>query len=167
MSAMPTWYTTLDTPLGPLCLAGTTQGLTRVDFQHGKRPVQPAAHWVAERGVLDEACRQLQEYFQGQRHHFTLPLAPVGTPFQQRVWQALQQIPYGTTCTYQALAQYLGNPAAARAIGAANGRNPIAIIIPCHRLIGSDGRLRGYAGGLTLKQRLLEHESVSLSSAQG
>ena len=166
MSARTTWHTMLDTPLGPLCIVGTAEGLTRVEFQHGKRPVQPAAYWMADRGVLDKACHQLQEYFQGQRRDFTLSLAPVGTPFQQRVWQALQQIPYGTTSTYQELAQHLGNPAAARAIGAANGRNPLAIIIPCHRLIGSDGRLRGYAGGITVKQRLLEHESLWFSAAQ-
>jgi methylated-DNA-[protein]-cysteine S-methyltransferase len=112
--------------------------------------------------LLDSATHQLQEYFQGQRQVFTLPLAPPGTPFQQRVWQELQRIPFGTTLTYRELAQCLGMPQAARAVGHANGRNPLAIVIPCHRLIGSDGHLRGYAGGITLKQRLLQHEGVRL-----
>jgi methylated-DNA-[protein]-cysteine S-methyltransferase len=91
-----------------------------------------------------------------------LPLAPPGTPFQQRVWQELQRIPFGTTLTYRELAKYLGMPQAARAVGHANGRNPLAIVIPCHRLIGSNGQLRGYASGITLKQRLLQHEGVRL-----
>jgi methylated-DNA-[protein]-cysteine S-methyltransferase len=104
--------------------------------------------------------QQLQEYFQGLRQHFTVPLAPLGTPFQQHVWEELQHIPYGTTITYQELARRVGNPNAARAVGHANGRNPIAIIIPCHRVVGQNGHLRGYAGGLAMKQRLLQHEGV-------
>jgi methylated-DNA-[protein]-cysteine S-methyltransferase len=111
---------------------------------------------------LRHAIHQLQEYFQGQRQAFSLPLAPPGTPFQQRVWQELQRIPFGTTLTYRELAQRLGMPQAARAVGHANGRNPLAIVIPCHRLIGSDGQLRGYAGGIALKQRLLQHEGIQL-----
>jgi len=134
----------------------------RVDFQGGDRPVQPGHTWQEDTGLLDSAKHQLQEYFQGQRQSFTLPLAPPGTPFQQRVWQELQRIPFGTTLTYRELAQCLGMPQAARAVGHANGRNPLAIVIPCHRLIGSDGHLRGYAGGITLKQRLLQHEGVRL-----
>jgi methylated-DNA-[protein]-cysteine S-methyltransferase len=141
---------------------GTEQGLRRVDFQSGDRPVQLAHTWQEDTGVLDSAKHQLQEYFQGQRQSFTLPLAPPGTPFQQRVWQELQRIPFGTTLTYRELAQCLGMPQAARAVGHANGRNPLAIVIPCHRLIGSDGQLRGYASGITLKQRLLQHEGVRL-----
>jgi methylated-DNA-[protein]-cysteine S-methyltransferase len=158
LAVAPTFYTTLDTPLGLLCLAGTPQGLSRIDFQHGKRPVAPDSDWQCDTGLLDEAVHQLQAYFQGQRRRFTLALAPVGTAFQQRVWQALQAIPYGTTCTYQELARQLGNPAAARAVGHANGRNPLAIVIPCHRLVGHDGRLRGYGSGIVFKQRLLAHE---------
>ena len=156
------FYTMMDSPFGPVCLAGTEQGLMRVDFQGGDRPVQPAPAWQEDTGLLDSAKHQLQEYFQGQRQSFTLPLAPPGTPFQQRVWQELQRIPFGTTLTYRELAQCLGMPQAARAVGHANGRNPLAIVIPCHRLIGSDGHLRGYAGGITLKQRLLQHEGVRL-----
>ena len=154
------FYTMIDSPFGPVCLVGTEQGLTRVDFQGGDRPVQPGHTWQEDTGLLDSAKHQLQEYFQGQRQSFTLPLAPPGTPFQQRVWQELQRIPFGTTLTYRELAQCLGMPQAARAVGHANGRNPLAIVIPCHRLIGSDGHLRGYAGGIILKQRLLQHEGV-------
>jgi methylated-DNA-[protein]-cysteine S-methyltransferase len=156
------FYTMIASPFGPVCLAGTEQGLIRVDFQGGDRPIQPAPAWQEDTGLLDGAARQLQEYFQGQRRSFTLPLAPPGTPFQQRVWQELQRIPVGTTRTYREMAQCLEMPQAARAVGHANGRNPLAIVIPCHRLIGSDGHLRGYAGGITLKQRLLQHEGVQL-----
>ena len=154
-------YATMDSPCGPLCLAGTAAGLIRVDFQCGNRPGRCAATWQEPPGLLRQAVHQLQEYFQGQRQAFTLPLTPSGTPFQQRVWQALQHIPFGTTLTYRELAQRLGMPQAARAVGHANGRNPLAIVIPCHRLIGSDGRLRGYAGGLALKRRLLQHEGIT------
>jgi len=156
------WYTTTDSPFGPVCLVGTEQGLVRVDFQCGDRSVALHPTWQEHTGQLDAATQQLQEYFQGQRHQFSLPLAPAGTPFQQHVWQALQGIPFGTTLTYRELAQRLGMPGAARAVGHANGRNPLAIVIPCHRLIGSDGQLRGYAGGIALKRRLLQHEGVPL-----
>ena len=156
------WYTIMDSPFGPLCVAGVKAGLLRVDFQCGNRPVRPAAAWQEDPSHLETATHQLQEYFQGQRQSFTLPLAPPGTPFQQRVWQELQRIPFGTTLTYGELAQRLGMPQAARAVGHANGRNPLAIVIPCHRLIGSDGQLHGYASGIALKQRLLQHEGVQL-----
>ena len=156
------WYTIMDSPFGPVCVAGTRAGLLRVDFQRGNRPVRPVATWQEDSGLWRDAIHQLQEYFQGQRQSFSLPLAPPGTPFQQRVWQELQCIPFGTTLTYRELAQRLGMPHAARAVGHANGRNPLAIVIPCHRLIGSDGQLRGYAGGIALKQRLLQHEGVQL-----
>ena len=156
------WYTMMDSPFGPVCVAGTKAGLLRVDFQRGNRPVCPAATWQEDSDLSRDAIHQLQEYFQGQRQSFTLPLVPPGTPFQQRVWQELQHIPYGTTLTYRTLAQRLGMPQAARAVGHANGRNPLAIVIPCHRLIGSDGQLHGYASGIALKQRLLQHEGVQL-----
>lgn len=161
-AALGIYYTTMDSPFGLICVAGTAAGLIRVDFQGGDRPVRCAAAWQEAPGLLRHAVHQLQEYFQGQRQSFTLPLAPPGTPFQQRVWQELQHVPFGTTLTYRDLAQRLGMPQAARAVGHANGRNPLAIVIPCHRLIGSDGQLRGYAGGLTLKRRLLQHEGVQL-----
>lgn len=147
-------------PLGPICLAGTAAGLIRVSFQPGGPPVDTAPNAPALPGYFDQARQQLHEYFEGTRQDFSLPLAPPGTVFQQQVWQALQDIPYGTTITYQDLAQHLGKPTAARAVGSANGRNPIAIIVPCHRVIGRDGRLRGYAGGLHIKQQLLQHEGA-------
>ena len=156
------WYTTMDSPFGPVCVVGTERGLIRVDFQHGDRAVQPHSTWQEATGQLDLAQQQLHEYFQGQRRQFQLPLAPAGTPFQQHVWQALQGIPFGTTLTYRELAQRLRRPGAARAVGHANGRNPLAIVIPCHRLTGSDGQLRGYAGGIALKRCLLQHEGVQL-----
>jgi methylated-DNA-[protein]-cysteine S-methyltransferase len=156
------YTTTMDSPLGPIRIAGTDQGLTRVDFQHGIRPVELLPGWQENPSVLAEAVCQLQEYFQGVRQTFSLSLAPIGTPFQQQVWHELQLIPFGSTLTYQELAQRIGKPKGARAVGSANGCNPIAIIIPCHRVVGRDGRLRGYASGLPIKQRLLQHEGAWL-----
>lgn len=150
----------IESPLGPICLMGTDEGLIRVDFQHGDRPVDTTLSGRTPPGYFDQAMQQLHEYFEGTRQAFDLPLTPPGTTFQQRVWQALQQIPYSHTVTYQDLAKCLSKPTASRAVGSANGRNPIAIIIPCHRVIGRDGRLRGYAGGLHLKQQLLQHEGA-------
>ncbi len=108
--------------------------------------------------VLRQAVRELNEFFAGTRRTFTVPLAPVGTPFQQQVWRALQTIPYGATCSYRDIACAVGRPAACRAVGMANHCNPIPIIIPCHRVVGADGRLTGYAGGLAIKSRLLQLE---------
>ena len=153
---------TMASPLGPICLTGTAKGLTSVDFQHGHRPVLPSSDGCRCSDMLDEAMRQLQAYFDGTGQGFTVPLAPHGTPFQHRVWQVLQQIPFGMTTTYQEVAVQLGMPKGARAVGSANGRNPIAIMIPCHRVLGQDGRLRGYAGGLSIKRRLLQHEGAWL-----
>ena len=160
--AEPVWYTLLDTPFGALCMAGTTQGLTHVEFQDGERPLRPESGWRENEGILDEAREQLQAYFEARRRRFTLPVAPEGTPFQQRVWRELQQIPWGTTTTYREIAERLGQPAAVRAVGHANGRNPIAIVIPCHRVVGANGRLTGYAGGIAVKRRLLQHEGALL-----
>ncbi len=108
--------------------------------------------------VLRQAVQELTEFFTGERRNFTVPLAPVGTPFQQQVWRALQNIPYGATCSYRDIACAVGRPAACRAVGMANHCNPIPIIIPCHRVVGADGRLTGYAGGLAIKSRLLQFE---------
>jgi methylated-DNA-[protein]-cysteine S-methyltransferase len=150
----------ITSPWGPICLAGTNQGLTRVHFQHDAYLAATQPSEQTPPAYFDQAIRQLREYCVGTRQTFRLPLAPPGTAFQQRVWQALQQIPYGQTITYQDLAVQLGQPTASRAVGSANGRNPIAIIVPCHRVIGRDGRLRGYAGGLHIKQQLLQHEGA-------
>ena len=156
------YTTTMDSPLGPICIAGTEQGLTRVDFQQGIRPVETEPDWPINDEIFSDAVQQLQEYFEGRRQQFTLRLAPDGTAFQQQVWQELQRIPFGTTITYQELAHRIGKPKGARAVGSANGCNPIAIIVPCHRVIGQDGRLRGYASGLPIKRKLLQHEGTYL-----
>ena len=160
--AVPVWYTLLETTFGALCIAGTVQGLTHVEFQDGERPVRPEPDWQEDQGILDEARKQLQEYFERRRQRFTLPVAPGGTPFQHRVWRELRQIPWGTTTTYREIAERIGQPAAVRAVGHANGRNPVAIVIPCHRVVGANGRLTGYAGGIAVKRRLLQHEGALL-----
>ena len=160
--AEPVRHTILDTPFGALCIVGTAQGLTHVEFQDGDRPVRQGPDWQEDQGVLDEARKQLMEYFEGRRQRFTLPVAPEGTPFQQRVWRELQEIPWGTTTTYREIAERLGQPAAVRAVGHANGRNPVAIVIPCHRVVGANGHLTGYAGGIATKRRLLQHEGALL-----
>ena len=159
-TALGIYYTTMDSPCGPICLAGTATGLIRVDFQGGDRPVRCAAAWQEAPDLLRHAVHQLQEYFQGQRQSFTLPLAPPGTPFQQRVWQALQHIPFGTTLTYRDLAQRLGMPQAARAVGHANGRNPARdcdSLSPPHRQRWPVARLcewsRPQAAPLTARRR--------------
>lgn len=146
----------LDTPLGTMTLVADGDGLACVHLPHHA----PAPERDRDRAVLRAARAQLTEYFAGQRTRFALPLCPRGTPFQHEVWRLLQDIPFGTTTSYGALARAIGRPSASRAVGAANGRNPIAIIVPCHRVIGADGSLTGYAGGLPAKRWLLAHEQV-------
>jgi len=146
---------TVDTLLGPLTVCETEGRITQVLFP-GEAP--PASAACLETKLLSEASRQLQEYFAGRRQIFALPLAPQGTDFQQRVWAALQRIPYGKTCSYKDIAIAVGNPPACRAVGQANHHNPIPIIIPCHRVIGTSGQLTGYGGGLPIKERLLDLE---------
>lgn len=143
---------TFVTPIGPLTLTVAGGALTSLMFggTPGAEPTDP---------VLREVTRQLREYFAGERRAFDLPLRPAGTPFQQEVWQALRAIPYGQTVSYGAIAGQVGRPRAVRAVGAANGRNPLAVIVPCHRVIGANGTLTGYAGGLEIKRWLLSHES--------
>ena len=152
------------TPLGPMTLAATEAGLAGAWFDAQahhpgelQAPVQPAQRW------LMQARQELAEYFAGQRQRFSVPLDPQGTPFQQAVWQALLRIDCGQLGRYGELAQQLGKPAAARAVGAAVGRNPISIIVPCHRVVGQDGSLTGYAGGLPRKQALLQLEGAALA----
>ncbi|RMH06768.1 MAG: methylated-DNA--[protein]-cysteine S-methyltransferase [Nitrospirae bacterium] len=154
----PVYYSEIDSPVGRLLLAGTAQGLTHLVFQDGAHPLVPPPHWFRDSQPLEPAIRQVQAYFAGQCLRFTIALAPGGTPFQRRVWQALQTIPYGHTISYGALARMIGQPHAARAVGAANACNPISIIIPCHRVIGSTGKLVGYGGGLAIKEALLALE---------
>jgi methylated-DNA-[protein]-cysteine S-methyltransferase len=151
----PIVFTVMESPLGEILLAGNEQGLTHVSFQAGKSFLAPEPDWQQDDEMWKTAVSQLTAYFAGELQNFDLPLAPKGTPFQQAVWAYLQTIPYGRTTTYGTIAQELGNPKSTRAVGAANGRNPIAIIIPCHRVIGSNGKLTGYAGGLPIKEALL------------
>lgn len=154
------YYATLDTPLGVVLLWGREGALEGVNFQAGTQAREPEADWVADARPLADAVAQLAEYFAGQRREFALTVDPQGTPFQRHVWQNLRQIPYGVTITYGELARRVGKPSAARAVGAANGQNPIPIIIPCHRVIGANGKLTGFAGGLHLKEGLLSLEQA-------
>jgi methylated-DNA-[protein]-cysteine S-methyltransferase len=152
------YYSYLTSPLGRLLIAGDSAGLRLIHFQRGPQQGRPAPDWHEDQRPLDAALTQLEAYFAGTLRQFTLDLAPQGTPFQQAVWRTLQDIPYGETTSYGALARQLGNPRAARAVGAANGQNPLAVVIPCHRVISSAGKLIGYAGGLDIKQALLTFE---------
>ena len=145
---------TMRSPIGTLCLCAEDDQLVGLHLPDRPAPTGPAARG----GVLARTAAQLAEYFAGERRDFDLPLAPAGTPFQTEVWRALARIPFGTTCSYGDLARVVGRPSASRAVGAANGRNPIAIILPCHRVIGTSGELTGYGGGLPMKRWLLEHE---------
>ncbi|MGE3142607.1 MAG: methylated-DNA--[protein]-cysteine S-methyltransferase [Hyphomonadaceae bacterium] len=156
---------THDSPLGALTLVSNGAGLSGLYFEDHKIGGPPAGASVRGEGVLDEARRQLDAYFAGRRARFDLPLALAGTPFQTRVWAALRRIPFGRTSVYGALASDIGNPAAARAVGAAVGRNPVSIIVPCHRVIGAQGALTGFAGGLKRKAWLLEHEQLARANA--
>jgi methylated-DNA-[protein]-cysteine S-methyltransferase len=150
-------YRTIDSPIGPLALAGTGRVLTHlrmVDQSH-----EPSrADWVPDDRAFPEAVDQLNAYFAGERTDFDVELSLTGSAFQRRVWQALMTIPYGETRSYGEIAEQIGASGAARAVGLANGRNPIAIIVPCHRVIGASGSLIGYGGGLDRKRSLLELE---------
>ena len=151
-------YRYVESPLGPILLAGDDQGLRQVSFAQGTKPVSPDPGWQQDDDLLEEPARQLQAYFAGELQDFDLKLAPQGTPFQVQVWKALGEIPYGETITYGELARRIGRPSASRAVGAANGRNPLPIVLPCHRVIGSNGSLTGYGGGLPIKEALLRLE---------
>ncbi len=160
------YYEFLETELGPLVLAGNEHGLGYVNFQRGKQPLSIDSDWqrgADGAGILKLAREQLLAYFNGRLQHFDLPLQLRGTDFQRRVWEALQEIPYGEIISYGELARRIDKPKAVRAVGAANGRNAIAIVIPCHRVIGGNGSLTGYAGGLAIKQWLLRHERYAQS----
>ena len=154
------WY---DSPVGRLLLAGSPAGLSLVRFPRDKHAVRVVPDWIEDRTVFTPVIGQLEEYFAGRRRYFELALRPEGSQFQRAVWTELRSIPYGETISYKDLARRVGKPQAFRAVGAANGANPIPIIIPCHRVIGNDGSLTGFGGGLPLKRRLLELESRQLS----
>ncbi|MGN0859819.1 MAG: methylated-DNA--[protein]-cysteine S-methyltransferase [Stenotrophomonas sp.] len=155
------YYDRFDSPIGPLTIAADALGLRHVLFAEHCRPAAGQALWqhAPDAPVLAEPRRQLLQYLQGQRQDFQLRLAAVGTPFQQAVWAALARIPFGQTWSYRQLATHIGRPTATRAVGAANSRNPLPIILPCHRVIGSNGQLTGFAGGLAVKQALLALEA--------
>lgn len=138
-----------------------------MSFRSGRHPAKPAAEWQESATPFREAIRQLKAYFDGRLQDFDLPLKPQGTEFQLKVWQALRTIPYGQTWSYGELARHIRKPAAFRAVGAANGQNPIAVIIPCHRVIGSDGSLTGFGGGLPIKRQLLALEGALPEARQG
>jgi methylated-DNA-[protein]-cysteine S-methyltransferase len=159
-----TRYTEMESSIGTLVLAGDAdgarlRGLRLIWLPGGSGMFRPEPDWVKDARPFAETIRQLREYFAGKRDEFDLPLAPEGTEFQQEVWRAVAAIPYGETRSYGEIARQIGKADAVRAVGAANGQNPLPIVIPCHRVIGSDGRLTGYGGGLPLKKRLLELES--------
>ncbi len=158
-----TSYTEIDSPLGPLLLAADDTGLRHIEFLSSKRAHPPDPDWREDARPLKEVIRQLRAYFTGKLEAFDFPLAPEGTEFQQKVWRRLLDIPYGETTSYGELARRIGNPNACRAVGLANGSNPIPIIIPCHRVIGSNGKLTGYGGGLPIKEKLLALERRQLT----
>jgi len=153
------YYTTFASPIGPLLLSGDERQLRGVSIQGGKHPTVPAADWVCSDAPFAAVRDHLTAYFEGEAVDYERPLEFGGSPFQRDVWSALRTIPYGTTMSYGKLAVQVGQPGGARAVGLANGRNPFAVIVPCHRVVGADGSLTGYGGGLARKQFLLDLES--------
>ena len=165
MLTMSLLHTTIDSPIGELLLVGDEAALCGVYMQAGPRPKRVSPDWRVAEGPFVAAREQLDEYFAGERLAFELPLEVAGPEFERTVWDALTGIPYGETASYGEIAKRIGYPDAARAVGSANARNPISIIVPCHRVIGADGRLTGYGGGLERKQFLLEHETGAVRLA--
>lgn len=160
-------YRRIPTPFGPLFATAADDSLTGIYHEGGRHAPAISPGWVEDldHGPLAECARQLAEYFAGERRRFDLPMAPIGTPFQMRVWDEIARIPYGETISYAELARRAGAAGSARAAGAATGRNPLSIVVPCHRVIASGGALTGYAGGLERKTRLLEIEGALRAEA--
>lgn len=154
-------YDYYESPVGPILMAADDKGIRYIHFSKGKSACPLKDDWQHEPAALAACALQLEEYFAGDRKEFTLPLAPVGTEFQQAVWHQLQHVRYGNTASYGEIAKALGKPEASRAVGAANGKNPVPILIPCHRILGTSGKLTGYAGGVDIKKHLLQLEQVS------
>jgi methylated-DNA-[protein]-cysteine S-methyltransferase len=150
----------MNTPIGRLLLVGTEDALRRIEFERGKTSRGAQSGWKRSPAPFRAAVDQLRAYFAGELRDFDLPLDPRGTEFQRQTWGALRKVPYGDTATYAEIARRIGRPTAVRAVGAANGQNPIPIIIPCHRVIGSNGQLTGFGGGLDIKRQLLELEGA-------
>jgi methylated-DNA-[protein]-cysteine S-methyltransferase len=153
--------TIVDSPVGPLTLVGSDLGLTGLYMERQRHRPAEESFGPADAGPFGAAAEQLAAYFSGELDTFDLPLDPLGTPFQRTVWAALREIPYGETVSYGELAERIGRPSAARAVGLANGRNPIGIIVPCHRVVGAGGGLTGYGGGLERKRFLLDFERAA------
>ncbi|HET8623452.1 MAG TPA: methylated-DNA--[protein]-cysteine S-methyltransferase [Gemmatimonadales bacterium] len=156
----PFWRTNMNTPIGPIGLTATRDGLAEIWFDGYPASAPKGAGQRDPSGVLEQARAQLEEYFAGARTSFDLQLAPSGTPFELSVWDLLRQIPAGQTASYGELARKLGDATMARAVGRANGQNPLPIVVPCHRVIGADGSLVGFGGGVHRKRWLLEHEGA-------
>jgi methylated-DNA-[protein]-cysteine S-methyltransferase len=156
-------YTSFDSPIGELVLVGDRRALHGLYMQEGRTAVAIRGDWEPDDTPFADAREQLDEYFAGRRTTFDIPLAMTGSPFQARVWRALQDIPYGETISYGELARRVGEPATPRNVGSANGRNPVSVIVPCHRVIGADGSLTGYGGGLERKRLLLDLEAGVLA----
>lgn len=152
-------YTTVDSPIGELLLLGDGGALRGLYMQEGRKPGTVPRGWARDPEAFVEVRTQLGEYFAGERRSFDLPLEPAGSPFQLQVWRALREIGYGETLSYGELARRIGRPNAPRAVGAANGANPLSVVIPCHRLVGADGTLTGYGGGIERKRLLLDLEA--------
>ncbi|MFT5442700.1 MAG: methylated-DNA-[protein]-cysteine S-methyltransferase [Myxococcota bacterium] len=163
-ASMTTRYKWIDSPVGKVWVAWRDEALVSVGFEDQPKGAQLDSAWEYDTSLECEAIDQLTAYFAGTLRNFTVPLAPKGTDFQQRVWGELAKIDYGVTVTYGSIAKKLGKPSASRAVGAANGKNPIAIILPCHRVIGQSGKLTGYAGGIDKKEILLRFERDHLLS---
>lgn len=159
-------YSYMTTPVGRLLLVRGADGLRRIFFESGKGKGQPEGDWERDDGAFGDVRGQLEEYFSGARTDFDLPLSPQGTAFQLAAWRALRGIPYGETRSYGEQAKAIGRPRAVRAVGAANGANPLPIVVPCHRVIGSDGSLTGFGGGLDVKEKLLAHERKHMKNGQ-
>ncbi|MBL0141906.1 MAG: methylated-DNA--[protein]-cysteine S-methyltransferase [Betaproteobacteria bacterium] len=162
-----TRYARIATPLGTMIAIAEEGKLVGLDFEDAKYAPAIDCAWIEEPAfpALRECARQVAEYFAARRTRFDLPLAPRGTPFQQRVWREIAKVPVGETITYAELARLAGSPGSARAVGAATGRNPLAIVVPCHRIVGANGSLTGYAGGLPRKRRLLALEAAPVAAA--
>lgn len=162
-------YRYMDSPIGRLLLAGVSDSLHYIGFPEGKGALNPGTAWrmaeAGEENILDQAAQQLAEYFDGRRQSFNLNLSPAGTSFQKTVWTQLRTIPFGETRTYGEIASAIGKPSAVRAVGAANGRNPLPIVVPCHRVVGSNGTLTGFGGGLPAKVALLTLEGIVFDDA--
>jgi methylated-DNA-[protein]-cysteine S-methyltransferase len=158
-----TYFTEFASPIGTLQIFGTDEAITGVFMENHRHQSLETRDAVRDSGPLREARRQLEEYFAGERREFSIPLHAEGTEFQRSVWQALRGIPYGVTVSYGELAQRIGKPRAVRAVGLANGRNPISILVPCHRVIGANGSLTGYGGGLERKRFLLDLEKSEVT----